>query len=373
MYTTCNRNSSDDDIVIDDKEDRNVWSPLTKSEWKERQKAMSEAERFEEISHFPQARPFYFRNRTMPSSPLIDPLEPHVLSDAQYLFSLPSNLAYSCGSMNELPNMEQHLPEIAIAGRSNVGKSSFVNALLNKNVSQTSSTPGRTRRLNYFNVGNYLYLVDLPGYGHAEGNKKKIQEWNELMIEYLTSRPTLKRVFQLIDARHGFFDTDTRFLDLVSKKTAVQFVFTKCDAVNNDQLVALMRQTLDYLDKNYPLVLPIITPTSSRTNEGIEEARGWVYCSTGLAERLALLNNVERARAFSARQKETRIALQEINPSHPIFADQYSKKEQPSVAPIHNEKNKPSVSPIKLKAVEKEIVKPSPKKEIIFGLEEFNK
>jgi GTP-binding protein len=342
--------SIDDDIVIDTQEEKKM-TEYTKEERKERKRDMRPREYVEDL---PEAGQFFFRNKSIPSSPLIDPLEPHILSDAQYLFTLPSNMIHTCGSMDELPDVKtSRIPEVAIAGRSNVGKSSFVNALLGRELAVVSQTPGRTRRLNYFNLGEYAYIVDLPGYGFAQGDKEKIDDWKNLVLEYLSTRTTLKRIFMLIDARHGFFKTDLSFLDAISHRTTVQFVLTKCDMINDEQLRALVKDILSFLETKYPLALPIITPTSTRTGEGIEEARGWVYSATGLVERLLLLNSVERARAFSQRDKETKIELKQLHPDHPIFAKEQKEKI--------------------VKKQEKPIAQKAPQKQnsIIFGLEEF--
>lgn len=362
---------NEDDIVIDET-DNLIWAPLTKTERRQREKDLRP--KATNLSELPKASPPFFRNRSIPSSPFIDPLTSDVIEDAQYLFSLTPHLSHSCGTIQELPPPQSLMPEVAIVGRSNVGKSSLVNALLGKDISVVSQTPGRTRRLNFFNVGNYAYVVDLPGYGHAEGNKKKIQEWNQLILEYVTSRTSLKRVFMLVDARHGFLEADLKFLDAVSQRVTIQFILTKCDAVDIEKIVSTMQGMLDYVDKNYPLVLPIITATSSLSLEGIKEARGWLYASTGLVERLALLNSLERARALSMREKEIKIALKEVNPYHPIFRNDLEPKMQ-TIVQEPARKSKKHEQVLDRKKKEQEITEPQTlkprKSSIIYGIEEF--
>ncbi|KAL0485960.1 ribosome biogenesis protein EngB [Acrasis kona] len=118
------------------------------------------------------------------------------------------------------------------------------------------------------------------------------------------------------------------FLDKVSKRATVQIVLTKCDMVNVDQLISLTKQIIEYLEEHYPLVFPVVTPTSSSKGEGIDQARGWVYTSTGLPERIALLNSINSAKAFSLREQETKITLSQINPDHPIITNQKSIPEE---------------------------------------------
>ncbi|KAL0485959.1 GTP-binding protein EngB [Acrasis kona] len=163
-----------DDLVVDSDEELTKWAPLTRLEKREREKIISKAERQQEqeAMKLPDADGFYFRNYKMPSSNTIDPLRKHILQDAEYLFSLPSDIIASCAAMHELPDLK-NIPEVAIAGRSNVGKSSFINALLGRDLCVVSQTAGRTRRLNYFNVGRYMYIVDLPGYGFCQRRQTK--------------------------------------------------------------------------------------------------------------------------------------------------------------------------------------------------------
>jgi GTP-binding protein len=125
------------------------------------------------------------------------------------------------------------LPEIAFAGRSNVGKSSLLNALTGrKSLARTSNTPGRTREINFFELGGALLLADLPGYGYAKVSKKQVKGWTRLVRDYLTGRPNLRRLCLLIDARRGIQDSDREIMGLLDEAAVVyQAVFTKCDKV----------------------------------------------------------------------------------------------------------------------------------------------
>ncbi|MDD9901877.1 MAG: ribosome biogenesis GTP-binding protein YihA/YsxC [Alphaproteobacteria bacterium] len=166
-------------------------------------------------------------------------------------------------------------PEIAFVGRSNVGKSSLVNALTGrKTLARTSSTPGRTQQINFFELGEeLLHLVDLPGYGYAVASKTKIEDWNALMRHYLTSRRTLSRVCVLIDGRHGIRAADQDMMEMLDE-THVPFlaVLTKCDKVKGSDMDGLKARIGDEL-KNYGAAFPEIYATASLKGEGIPELR----------------------------------------------------------------------------------------------------
>src|SRR6201996_3814362 len=135
---------------------------------------------------------------------------------ARKLFAGPCDFFWGTGDINSLP--PQSLPEIAMVGRSNVGKSSLINALVNhKGLARVSHTPGRTREINFFNLGGKLMLVDLPGYGYAKASKTLAMEWQTLIFSYLSGRPTLSRALLLIDARRGLMSSDLAVMELFDR------------------------------------------------------------------------------------------------------------------------------------------------------------
>src|SRR3972149_5154324 len=151
---------------------------------------------------------------------------------ARALFSLPVAFERGVVSLDHLPDND--LPEFAFAGRSNVGKSSLLNALVGrKKVARASSAPGRTRELNFFKIDGKLRLVDLPGYGYAKAPKTEIARWNALVRDYLRGRPSLKRLFLLIDSRHGVKPNDLEVMDTLDASALVyQLVLTKTDKIS---------------------------------------------------------------------------------------------------------------------------------------------
>ena len=164
--------------------------------------------------------------------------------------------------------------EVCFAGRSNVGKSSLINALTGrKGLARASNTPGRTQEINFFTVGEAHYLVDLPGYGFANAPLAIVQKWQKLLKSYLSGRPTLRRVFVLIDARHGAKAVDEEIMGLLDKSAVTfQVVMTKADKVNAATREANIAQVQAAL-KKHPAAYPEIVLTSSEKGEGIESLR----------------------------------------------------------------------------------------------------
>ena len=178
-------------------------------------------------------------------------------------------------------------PEIAFAGRSNVGKSSLVNALTGrKTLARVSHTPGRTQQLNFFDLGGHINLVDMPGYGYAAVSKTKIAEWTVLIEQYLRGRTTLQRVYVLVDGRHGLKDVDREQMAIFDRAAAsYQVVLTKGDEVKVGERAARIAETEAALAK-HPAAYPHVILTSSETGAGIAELRESV--ARLLAERGAL-------------------------------------------------------------------------------------
>lgn len=164
--------------------------------------------------------------------------------------------------------------EVCFAGRSNVGKSSLINALTGrKNMARASNTPGRTQEINYFSLGESRYLVDLPGYGYAEAPVATVQKWQALLKQYLQGRQTLRRAFVLIDTRHGVKKVDEEILTLLDKSAVTfQVVMTKMDKVNKAEREANLAQTRAALAR-HPAAYPEIVMTSSEKGDGIETLR----------------------------------------------------------------------------------------------------
>lgn len=170
-------------------------------------------------------------------------------------------------------------PEIAFAGRSNVGKSSLLNALTNrKTLARTSHTPGRTRELNFFGLGGdgenaKLLLIDMPGYGHAAASKEKTASWTRLIGDFLRGRAPLLRVFLLIDGRHGAKPIDIEMLDFLdSSAISYQIVLTKQDEVKAAEREGRLKATLALVNKR-PAAFPEAIFTSSRSGDGVAELR----------------------------------------------------------------------------------------------------
>jgi len=193
---------------------------------------------------------------------------------ARKLFAGPVTFLKSAPGLQFLP--DAHAPEIAFAGRSNVGKSSLLNALTNRNgLARTSNTPGRTQELNFFDVGEpiQLRLVDMPGYGFAEAPKDLVKRWRFLVNDYLRGRAVLKRALVLVDSRHGLKEVDRDIMRMLDDAAvSYHIVLTKGDKVKPTALGALYETTMVEAAK-HPAAHPAIFTTSSETGSGIAELR----------------------------------------------------------------------------------------------------
>ena len=193
---------------------------------------------------------------------------------ARKLFAGPIDFLKSAPGLQFLP--DPTVPEIAFAGRSNVGKSSLLNALTNrKGLARTSNTPGRTQELNFFDVGKPLRirLVDMPGYGFAEAPKDMVKRWRFLINDYLRGRAVLKRALVLVDSRHGLKPVDHEVMDMLdSAAVSYHVVLTKADKVKTSDLETVVQETVAQSAK-HPAAHPRIFTTSSETGSGIAELR----------------------------------------------------------------------------------------------------
>jgi GTP-binding protein len=200
-----------------------------------------------------------------------------LIEEARKLFSGPIAFLKSAPDLKFLPDMAVN--EVAFAGRSNVGKSSLLNALTNRNgLARTSVTPGRTQELNFFDVGDPLRfrLVDMPGYGYAKAPKDIVKKWRFLVNDYLRGRAALKRALVLIDSRHGIKDVDTDMLDMLDgAAVSYRIVLTKTDKIKASALAQVLAETAAAIRKR-PAAHPDIIATSSEKGMGLPELRAAV-------------------------------------------------------------------------------------------------
>lgn len=195
-----------------------------------------------------------------------------MISETEKTFTSKCEFIAAADTLDWLPPVT--LPEVAFAGRSNVGKSTLINALTGrKKLARTSNTPGRTQQLNFFNIGDVFHLVDMPGYGYAKVSKSKIKNWTKVLESYLKGRVSLRLALMLVDARHGLKETDTEMMDLLNAAAVpYRIILTKCDKANQAE-VAKTIEKIELKLKKSPAAFPHPHLTSSDKKIGIDELR----------------------------------------------------------------------------------------------------
>jgi GTP-binding protein len=210
-----------------------------------------------------------------------DEFTPEVIAAGEALFRRPFTFLKSVPSLEWLTAADR--PEIAFAGRSNVGKSSLINALVRqKGLARTSNTPGRTQELNYFETPTAsFYLVDMPGYGYAEAPKQKVDVWTKFVKDYLRGRSTLMRVFLLIDSRHGIKSVDREIFKLLAEAAVTfEIVLTKIDKLNAHEAAKMEADVAAEAAKEVAS-FPRLIATSSETGQGIDLLRAEIAMAVG--------------------------------------------------------------------------------------------
>lgn len=197
------------------------------------------------------------------------------LEAGRKLFAQPCDFIAGATTIQALPPMDA--PEVAFAGRSNVGKSSLINALTNrKTLARTSQTPGRTQQLNFFDLGGRIRLVDLPGYGYAKASKADIKAWTSLTLAFLKGRQTLRRAFLLIDGRRGIGEADHEIMGIFdAKAVSWAVVLTKIDKLNDKEILDVIK-ACEAIAAKHVAAWPSIFATSAQKTEGIPELRAHI-------------------------------------------------------------------------------------------------
>lgn len=193
-------------------------------------------------------------------------------NDAHKIFLREANFVAGAATLEQIPTFG--LPEITFVGRSNAGKSSLVNALLNRNsLARTSQTPGHTRQLNFFNLSDTMMLVDVPGYGYAKAPKQSVKQWQGTLFSYLRGRRELSRAFVLVDARHGIKPADREMFALLNEAAvSFQIVLTKADLISEAEREAMREATAAIITRE-PAAHPYVLVTSSEKKLGIDGLR----------------------------------------------------------------------------------------------------
>ncbi len=204
-----------------------------------------------------------------------------VLEAARIQFARPVRFLMGAAQIEQLP--PDDLPEVAFAGRSNVGKSSLINALVGQNhLARASNEPGRTREVNFFVLEEKLRLVDLPGYGWARASKTTVKKFQNLGRDYLRGRPSLKRAYLLIDARHGLKSVDNEPMDALDlAAVSYQIILTKADKIKPAELEKVVADSQNAIKKR-PAAHPLVIATSSEKGLGIPELRAEIMMACGV-------------------------------------------------------------------------------------------